>query len=83
MKVDRKVLEEWVVEALRDLGGSGRIVDVLKHIWSHHKSEMETSGDMFYTWQYDVRWAVMSLRNTGRARSAAETTRGTWALAVE
>ena len=81
MTVDRALLQEWVVDALRDLGGSGRIVDVLKTVWKHHQREIEGSGDMFYTWQYDIRWAAMSLRKSGRLRSATDTERGSWELA--
>ena len=78
--VDREVLKDWVVDALRNLGGSGHLLDVLKQVWRHHEVEIKESGDMFYTWQYDIRWAATSLRHEGKLRSTDETPRGTWEL---
>ena len=39
--------------------------DVSKYIWEHYEDELRQSGDLFYTWQYDVRWAAQKLRNRG------------------
>ena len=47
-------LEDLVVEALKALGGSGTIVDVAREIWIHHEAELRSSGDLFFTWQYDI-----------------------------
>ncbi len=55
----------WVVEALRALGGSSRIVPICKYIWDHYEAELRSSGDIFYPWQYDVRWAGQQLRDQG------------------
>ena len=78
--VDRNILKEWVVDALCEVGGAGHLLDVLKGVWKHHEAEIRKSGDMFYTWQYDIRWAATALRHEGRLRSADETPRGTWEL---
>ncbi len=59
----RDDLQEWVVEALQALGDEGRIVEICKYIWDHHESDLRASGDLLYTWQYDVRWAGQVLRN--------------------
>jgi hypothetical protein len=61
----REDLQDWVVEALREHGGRARIVQICKHIWSHHKAELRASGDFLYTWQYDTRWAGKHLRDRG------------------
>ncbi|GAB6124732.1 hypothetical protein JCM14124_04380 [Humidesulfovibrio idahonensis] len=61
----RQILCDWVVAALNDLGGSAHIIPICKHIWNHHEHELRDSGDLFYTWQYDVRWAGQKLRDTG------------------
>jgi hypothetical protein len=61
--VTREDLQEWVIEALRALGGKARIVDICKYIWEKHESDLRKSGDLMYTWQYDVRWAGQVLRN--------------------
>lgn len=73
-------LQEWVEEALRSLGGSGTVVDVAQAIWDRHEADLRNSGDLFYTWQYDMRWAAQALRDTGRARPASATRRGRWEL---
>lgn len=56
---------EWVIEALTELGGSGGVVDVSKQVWSTHEGDLAASGDLFFTWQYDLRWAAQTLRNGG------------------
>lgn len=54
-------LMDWVVEALVKLGGSAPLVEVCKQVWG----DLARSGDLFYTWQYDIRWAAQSLRDSG------------------
>lgn len=61
----RDDLCDWVVEALRAKGKRARIVEVCKYIWQHHEKELRKSGDLFFTWQYDVRWAGQKLRDNG------------------
>jgi hypothetical protein len=56
---------DWVIEALNSRGGRARIVEISKYIWQHYESELRRSGDLFFTWQYDVRWAGQKLRNDG------------------
>lgn len=43
------------------MGGKGSIVDICRHIWENHEAELKASGDLFYTWQYDMRWAGQRL----------------------
>lgn len=74
-------LQQWVEDALRSLGGSGTVVDVARAIWERHEADLRNSGDLFYTWQYDMRWAAQALRDTGRARPDSDTPRGRWELA--
>lgn len=69
------------MDALRNLNGSGHFLDGLKHVWKRHEAEIKESGDMFYTWQYDIRWAATALRHDGLLRLADETPRRTWELA--
>ena len=58
----REDLEEGLTEALTLSGGRGSIVNLCKRIWKEHEPELRDSGDLFYTWQYDVRWAANRLR---------------------
>ena len=73
-------LQDWVHNALASLGGSGSIVDVAKVIWHEHEVELKKSGNLLYTWQYDMRWAANVLRNTGDMKSVDISPRGVWEL---
>lgn len=77
----RADLKTWVVEAHKASGGEARVVDVCKHVWKQHHKELEDSGDLFFTWQYDIRWAAMKLRKDKVLVAAAKQNPGTWRLA--
>ena len=76
----REDLQDWVVEALKSIGGTGTIVEVAKHIWDNHNSDLKESGDLFYTWQYDMRWAATKLRNSNKILPAEVSQKGEWRL---
>jgi hypothetical protein len=76
----REDLEGWLIEGLAELGGRGSIVEVCKHIWEHHESDLRASSDLFYTWQYDVRWAANRLRHGGRMKSVEQSDPHVWEL---
>lgn len=48
--------------------------------WDHYEEELRRSGDLLYTWQYDIRWAATELRKTGFMIEATESPRGIWQL---
>ncbi|MBN1546266.1 MAG: hypothetical protein JW902_06370 [Syntrophaceae bacterium] len=74
-------LRDWLVEALKSKRGKGAtIVEVCKYIWQKYEKDLRASGDLFYTWQYDVRWAATELRKTGKMKSAAISPQGVWEL---
>lgn len=77
---DTGFLEDWVVEALTSHRGSATIIDVCKWIARHHDSDLRELGDVYYTWQYDVRWAAHRLRGKGVLRAAGLSPTGTWEL---
>jgi hypothetical protein len=62
----RDDLRDWVFKAVEDSGGKTSLINVAKHIWQSHEPELRGSGDLFYTWQYDMRWAAQRLRDQGR-----------------
>ena len=64
--ITKSELKDWVLAGLNDLGGTGRIVQVAKHIWDHHEQDLRAAGDLFYTWQYDMRWAAQELQDEGK-----------------
>ena len=73
-------LRDWLLLALRAHDGKASIVQICKHIWEHHEEELRRSGDLFFTWQYDVRWAATRLRNEGMLRARGSSARGLWEL---
>lgn len=73
-------LIDWVVEALKDLNGSARIADICKHVWENHKEDLRGSGELFYIWQYDIRWAGVQLRQSGIMKPTAVSPKGIWQL---
>jgi hypothetical protein len=64
---DKETLKTWVLEALVDLGPA-QVSRIAQHIWERHESELRSSGDLFYTWQYAMRWAGQVLQNEGKLR---------------
>ena len=54
----RDDLIDWVYKAVQGNGGKTKLVNVARHIWENHESELRSSGDLFYTWQYEMRWAA-------------------------
>ena len=77
---DKYVLQDWIVEALRRRGGSATLLEVAGDIWASHEQELRASGNLFLTWQYDMRWAATALRHAGRLRAAGDSARGVWEL---
>jgi hypothetical protein len=74
-------LIDWLHHALRACGGRGRIPELCKYVWDHHEEELRRSGDLFYTWQYDIRWAGYQLRQQGIMKSDKVSPKGIWELA--
>lgn len=81
MRLTRESLQDLVVEALRANGGRGRVVDVCRYIWQHHEQDLKESGDLLFTWQYDVRWAAQKLRHSGVLRPVDNDRSRLWELA--
>ena len=70
------------MDALHELGGSGDLLDICKAVWEKHEADLRASGDLFYTWQYDIRWAGTKLRKKGVLLPASrEKAREPWTLA--
>lgn len=71
-------LDRWLIEAQAATSG-GSWVDVCKYVWQHYADELKRSGDLFYTWQYDIRWAAQRLRRrtaSSRVRRNSAARRG-------
>lgn len=79
MVASKSDLTDWVVEALRANKGEGSILYVAQYIWEHHQKELEGTP-LFYSWQYDMRWAATELRKRGLLVPADDDRRGKWTL---
>lgn len=73
-------LPDILYDSIKQLGGTANIIEVCKHVWKHHHQELTESGDLFYTWQYDIRWAATELRKLNRMKSANVSPRGIWEI---
>lgn len=62
---DKAVLKTWVTEALIENDGCADLLTVSRWVWEHHEIELRSMGPLFYTWQYDLRWAATTLRHEG------------------
>ncbi len=80
-ETSRANLDAWIVEALMERGGSATLVDVCRDVWDRHQSELEHAGDLFFTWQYDLRWAAHRLRRRNVIKAADKSPSGVWELA--
>ncbi|MGI6600619.1 MAG: hypothetical protein ACOX3N_02115 [Dethiobacteria bacterium] len=73
-------LGKWIIEALRHCGGKASILDICKYVWSNYESELRASGDLFYTWQYRIRWEGTKLRKAGILKVFGTSGKGVWEL---
>lgn len=76
--INKSDLKNWILTALQSCGGSGRIVEIAKHIWDNHENDLRASGDIYYTWQYAMRWAGQELQQEGKLSKAGKNR--TWIL---
>lgn len=77
---DKRDLRSWVIEALRALGGEGTPAEVCREIWNAHENSLRDSGQLFFTWQYDVRWAAQTLRDDGILQKSSRGSAIPWRL---
>jgi hypothetical protein len=78
--VDRDDLKPWIVEALKELGGSATLLNVVKKVCEKHQKELRNSGDLFFTWQYDIRWTATSLARKKKMKAVKNSPSGVWEL---
>lgn len=73
-------LEDWLIEALQAANGWAHHVRLAESIWAEHEIDLRASGDLFFTWQYDLRWAAQRLRRRGIMRAVESRSDGIWRL---
>ena len=76
----RETLQLWVREAVGKLGGSAEVNQVAKQIWLDHETDLKQTGDHFYSWQYDIRWAAQALRAKGLMGLYKRGSKSVWTL---
>jgi hypothetical protein len=77
----REDLQVWLKEALEIKGGSARVPEACRVVWENHEPELRSSGTLFYTWQYDIRWAANRLRHRKIMKPVKISPAGVWELA--
>jgi len=74
-------LESWLQRTLQGIPGrSANIVTICRSVWKEHENELRNSGDLFYTWQYDIRWAANRLRRQKILKPVETSPKGFWEL---
>ncbi|MCW4985468.1 hypothetical protein, partial [Enterobacter hormaechei] len=81
MTVTRESMKQWIIECLQEREGSAWPREVSKYVWDSYEAELRDSGDMLYTWQYDIRWAAQQLRNEGTLKPVNRRRDLPWELA--
>lgn len=78
---DKHDLKKWIVQALEAAGRELSVTEVAKAVWQEHEDELRASDDLFYSWQYDLRWAAQELRGEGVLAAKHGRRTGGWRLA--
>ena len=68
--MSRKDLPNMLYSLIKELGGKAKMIDIFKSFWVTYEQELKNSGDLFYTWNYDIRWAATNLRKNKRMKQA-------------
>lgn len=79
--VTRESMKLWIIECLKERDGSAWPREVSKYVWENYEVELKASGEVLYTWQYDIRWAAQQLRDDGVLRSVNRRRDLPWELA--
>lgn len=67
----RKDLPEILYDLIKELGGRAEMMEVFKAFWEKYKTQLHETDDIFYTWNYDIRWAATKLRKSKKMKQAS------------
>ena len=74
-------LRNILIKTLEDLGGSSKILPICRHAWTKYLSnQISPEDDLFYTWQYRIRWEARDLRKAKIMNSIDDSPYGIWQL---
>ncbi len=76
----KEELPDYLFKTIEYMGGKGNIVEICRCFWSLYEGDIKPSEDLFYTWQYDIRWAATELRKTNRMKGVDISPRGIWEI---
>lgn len=76
----KEVLKQWVIEAVAAHNGEATIAQICKYVWENHEPDLQVSGNLLYTWGYDIRWAGQRLRDNGYLQPSKACKRGVWVI---
>lgn len=68
--MERNDLPDFLYKIIDELGGKASMMSIFRKFWEKHGKELSSADDMFYTWNYDIRWAATQLRSQGRMKPA-------------
>jgi hypothetical protein len=74
--VTREDLKPIILTALGSAGKKEKIAKIAKFVWDNYETDLKASGDFFYTWQYELRWAGDQLVKEGLLDKTSH--RGMW-----
>jgi hypothetical protein len=74
----RDDLKRAVLKGINHHGGKAKLIDIAKYIWEHYEPDLRASGDRFFRWQYEMRWAANELRKDGSVQPADLSPKGVW-----
>lgn len=66
----RNDLPDLLYKTIQSLGGKASMMDIFREFWKLYANKLDPAEDMFYTWNYDIRWAATELRKNGRMKPA-------------
>lgn len=78
-RLSRHDFKPWILESLTFHGGSAEIFQISRFIWDNYHHLISEDKKILYTWQYEIRWAALSLRNDGLIE-LGKIRRGVWSL---
>ena len=55
-------------------------MEIFRQFWKLYGDDLSEEDDLFYTWNYDIRWAATELRKFGRMKQAFQSPKGIWEI---
>ena len=78
--IDRRSVGDLIIKALNQNSGSADIITICRYVWNNYEMDLRQSGEFFYSWQYDIRWAATKLREENILKPAESSPKGIWEL---